>query len=168
MKECVFVIYRSFAQSSNQEMRREHDSLLWRVWSEDRDGWWERVTWGLISGAGAWHYVHCTMCHWWPVQELLLVSPCDQWQNLILPGLLSKIYSLPLLNDYHTLSTNKHLNGSVHHRTVCFQYIRKKKQRLKLSRNPDQEWNWSSRPYLKLNRRTQLRPKVYFYLVGLT
>lgn len=21
------------------------------------------LTWGLISEAGAWHYVHCTMCH---------------------------------------------------------------------------------------------------------
>ena len=61
--------------------------------------------------------------------------------GLFNPDSSQKIYSLPLLNDYHTLSTSKHLNGSVHHRTVCFQKIRKKKQRLKLSLNPDQEWN---------------------------
>ena len=102
LKECVFVIYWSFAQSSNQEISREHDSWLWRVWSEDRDGWWERVTWGLISGAGAWHYVHCTMCHLWPVvasgaaigQSHGPMTEADP-SGLFNPDFSQKIYSLP-------------------------------------------------------------------------
>ena len=113
----VFIIHWSFAKVSNQEMRREHDSWLWKVWSEDRDGWWERVTWGLISGAGAWHYVHCTMCHLWPVtspgpaigQSLRPMTEADP-SGLFYPDFFSKKYThfhyyMPWLSYF----VNKHL-----------------------------------------------------------
>ena len=70
------------------------------------------LTWGLISEAGAWHYVHCTMCHWWPVTR-----GAPHWSaqrsndrgrsiKIVLPRLLVlKVYFLPLLHDYHILST---------------------------------------------------------------